>query len=113
METNIVIIGCTLVVLVALFLVYKNSNKQGDQNLAVQVCKLFEFSNQFESTLENIKGFVEESKKKTDENWSMFKDFDSMMNNRQERVFVSSKRDGRYFKRSTAKQVFIFSKRIT
>ena len=47
-------------------------------------CRL-SLSNQFESTLENIKGFVEESKKKIDENWSMFKDFDSMMNNRQER----------------------------
>ena len=49
-------------------------------------------SNQFESTLENIKGFVEESKKKIDENWSMFKDFDSMMNNRQEEVHFIKKR---------------------
>ena len=56
METNIVIIGCTLVILVALFLVYKNSNKQGDQNYETKV--QVELSNQFESTLENIKGFV-------------------------------------------------------
>lgn len=83
MNIEIIIITSTLLILVGLFLIYKNTNKQGDQNheTKVQVA----LSTEFENTLENIKGFVEESKKKTDENWMMFKDFDSMMNNRQER----------------------------
>ena len=83
MNIEIIIIVSTLLILVGLFLIYKNINKQGGQNheTKVQVA----LSTEFENTLENIKGFVEESKKKTDENWVMFKDFDSMMNNRQER----------------------------
>ena len=83
MNIEIIIITSTLLILVGLFLIYKNTNKQSNQNheTKVQVA----LSTEFENTLENIKGFVEESKKKTDENWVMFKDFDSMMKNRQER----------------------------
>ena len=44
-----------------------------------------ELSKEFADTLSTIKNFVEESKKKTEENFTMFSDFESMMTNRQER----------------------------
>ena len=81
MLTNILIVVCALIILIALYFFTKlNSNNQENET-KVKV----ELSSQFESTLENIKSFVADSTKKTEENWSMFKSFESMMNNRQER----------------------------
>lgn len=83
MITNILIVAGTALILIALFWIYKNSSKQDEQNHETKV--QVQLSNEFENTLTSIRSFVEESKNKTEENWSMFKDFDAMMNNRQER----------------------------
>jgi len=81
MLTNILIVVCALIILIALYFFTKPNSKNQENETKVKV----ELSSQFESTLENIKSFVADSTKKTEENWSMFKSFESMMNNRQER----------------------------
>ena len=81
MLTNILIVVCALIILIALYFFRKPNNNNQENETTVKV----ELSNNFENTLSNIRGFVEESKKKTEENWTMFKNFDAMMNNRQER----------------------------
>ena len=82
MTTNILIIICTVCILIALY-IFRKTNDGNNQNYDTPV--KVELSKNFESTLTNIKNFLEESSKKTDENWKLFKDFDAMMNNRQER----------------------------
>ena len=81
MLTNILIVVCALIILIALYFFTKPNSNNQENETKVKV----ELSSQFESTLENIKSFVADSTKKTEENWSMFKSFESMMNNRQER----------------------------
>ena len=81
MLTNILIVVCALIILVALYFFSKPNSNNQENETKVKV----ELSSQFESTLENIKSFVADSTKKTEENWSMFKSFESMMSNRQER----------------------------
>lgn len=81
MLTNILIVVCALIILIALYFFTKQNSNNQENETKVKV----ELSSQFESTLENIKSFVADSTKKTEENWSMFKSFESMMNNRQER----------------------------
>ena len=81
MLTNILIVVCALIILIALYFFTKPNSNNQENETKVKV----ELSSQFESTLENIKSFVADSTKKTEENWSMFKSFESMMSNRQER----------------------------
>ena len=60
MLTNILIVVCALIILIALYFFTKlNSNNQENET-KVKV----ELSSQFESTLENIKSFVADSTKK-------------------------------------------------
>lgn len=81
MLTNILIVVCALIILIALYFFSKPNSNNQENETKVKV----ELSSQFESTLENIKSFVADSTKKTEENWSMFKSFEFMMSNRQER----------------------------
>lgn len=82
MDTNILIIISTVVIVAALYF-FRRNNESSSMNSESTV--KVELSKEFADTLSTIKNFVEESKKKTEENFAMFSDFESMMTNRQER----------------------------